>query len=115
MTTLDNWMKEALCTGHTHLFFPPARAEQSRTRYRREREAKKMCLECPVMLQCRDYARRNDEVGIWGGETEEDRWQAGFMRGNAVFKRKKVVAESRRRQKERRLLREQESASQQPS
>jgi hypothetical protein len=90
-------MKGAPCTGHTRLFFPPGISEPSRVRYKREREAKLICNECPVLETCREYARRNDELGIWGGETETERWNAGFMRTNLAMKRIKAASESRRR------------------
>lgn len=96
-----DWMKGALCTGHTHLFFPPPGTEQTRARYKREREAKLICNECPLLYQCRDYARRNDEMGIWGGETENERWSAGFMRSNIVMRRSRAASESRKRSKKR--------------
>lgn len=48
--------------------------------------AKKACLgiteagqpPCPILMACRNYARRNGEWGIWGGETEEERRAAGY-------------------------------------
>jgi len=104
MTQNFDWMKSAPCVGKTELFFPPATKEQSRAKYRRELEAKRLCKGCDVLEQCRNYARSNDEMGIWGGETERERWEAGFMRGNAVFRRSRLIAESRARQREKRLL-----------
>jgi hypothetical protein len=32
-----------------------------------------VCLTCPVLLPCRDYARRHREQGFWGGENDEQR------------------------------------------
>ncbi len=32
-----------------------------------------MCITCPVILPCRDYARRHREQGFWGGENDEQR------------------------------------------
>jgi WhiB family transcriptional regulator, redox-sensing transcriptional regulator len=71
------WMNEAACRGKTHLFFPP-RAERPQARVRREALARQVCLACPVMETCRDWARDNREYGFWGGESEEERHLAGF-------------------------------------
>ena len=46
------------------------------------------------MFQCREYARANNELGIWGGETEEERFMAGYLNNPAVNKR---LARMRRR------------------
>ncbi|SIJ20807.1 transcription factor WhiB [Mycobacteroides abscessus subsp. abscessus] len=36
--------------------------------------AKRVCLQCPVMAKCRDYALANADVsGIWGGTTDSER------------------------------------------
>jgi len=44
------------------------------------RYAKEMCAECPVMVQCRDYAIANNEQhGIWGGM---DAMQRNKLRAN---------------------------------
>ncbi len=37
------------------------------------RLAKTLCLTCPWLEPCFDYALRNDVVGIWGGKTERER------------------------------------------
>lgn len=38
------------------------------------REAKELCMRCPVRQDCLDYALRNkEEWGIWGGASEHDR------------------------------------------
>ncbi len=72
----DHWTDQAQCKGKLKLFYPPDK-EHPRTRYRREVQAKLICSSCPVMVQCRDYARSNSEYGVWGGESEEDRFYAG--------------------------------------
>ncbi|MFF9559249.1 WhiB family transcriptional regulator [Streptomyces albus] len=41
--------------------------------------AKLHCLECPLMIACRDWARANHETGIWGGEDDDERAAAGYM------------------------------------
>lgn len=36
-------------------------------------EAKGICHTCPVKAECRDYALRNKEEGVWGETSEMDR------------------------------------------
>ena len=71
------WTKDAACQGQTDLFFPPA-GERPETRARREAKAGELCAACPVLAQCRTWARENREYGFWGGESEEDRAAAGY-------------------------------------
>jgi len=41
---------------------------------RLRKEAQNICLTCPVMAACRDYAMANPSLsGTWGGLTEQDR------------------------------------------
>jgi WhiB family transcriptional regulator, redox-sensing transcriptional regulator len=70
--TQQDWMAEAVCHGRTALFFPP-HGEQAEARERREAQARAVCMTCPVLLPCRDYARRHREQGFWGGENDEQR------------------------------------------
>jgi WhiB family redox-sensing transcriptional regulator len=44
----------------------------------REGKARAVCAECPVLIECRDWAREHREYGFWGGESEEERAAAGF-------------------------------------
>ena len=37
------------------------------------RQAKAVCATCPLVETCLDYAIRNDEWGIWGGTTMQER------------------------------------------
>lgn len=42
--------------------------------YLHEKEAKAICAECPLRVQCADYALQDPEIqGIWGGLTGGDR------------------------------------------
>lgn len=82
------WITRAACGGNTHLFFPPS-AERPQARSRREAKARKLCQECPVNEQCREFGRTHREYGVWGGENEEERVRAGYplqapigLRGN---------------------------------
>lgn len=54
-------------------FYHPE-GERGTDRERRDRKAKEICVQCPVMLMCRDAARsRREQYGLWGGETEFER------------------------------------------
>ncbi len=71
------WTAQAACSGQTELFFGPA-GERPETRARREAKAATVCAACPVINECRQWARENREYGFWGGESEEDRAAAGY-------------------------------------
>ena len=75
--TDDDWMNVAECRGLTEVFFPPI-AERPQARERREAMARTVCMQCSVLDTCRSFARDNHEYGFWGGESEEQRHQAGF-------------------------------------
>ena len=67
------------CLGRQDIFYGKV-AERPQARVRREAKAKEMCATCPQMERCRDYARTNRETfGVWGGETEVERWNGGYM------------------------------------
>jgi hypothetical protein len=71
-------MSEAICKGKTSLFFMPYK-ETVKQRRKREAAAKLICTQCPVMHKCRSHARDANELGIWGGETEEERYFSGNL------------------------------------
>ncbi len=67
-----DWRKDAACQGcDVELFFPvgvtgPAVAQIE--------AAKAVCGNCPVRAECLDFAlATNQECGVWGGATEEER------------------------------------------
>lgn len=68
-----HWVSLALCKGQTDTFFP--NEEESRGKaFVMYREAKKICAECPVRLECLQYAL--DEgifFGVFGGKTPKER------------------------------------------
>jgi len=72
-----SWQSIASCNGQTDLFFA-APGERPEARARREAKARQICLACPVLAPCQDWARENREYGFWGGESEEDRALAGY-------------------------------------
>jgi WhiB family redox-sensing transcriptional regulator len=73
--TVDQWSWQArgLCRDYpAELFFP----EEESRRHRRAREdsAKRICLDCPVMVECRRHALSIPEVyGVWGAMTAAER------------------------------------------
>jgi len=72
-----SWMSHGACKGHTNLFFAPA-GERPEARERRETAARSLCLQCPVLIECRNWARDQREYGFWGAESEEERAAAGY-------------------------------------
>jgi WhiB family transcriptional regulator, redox-sensing transcriptional regulator len=71
------WTTDAACAGHTDLFFAPS-GERPEARVAREGAARAICAGCPVLRECRDWAREHREYGFWGGESEEERAAAGY-------------------------------------
>ena len=56
------------------LFFPPFEVEPTGDRHAREAQAKAICAECPVRLECLEWALSVAEPhGVWGGYTESER------------------------------------------
>ncbi|WP_164331333.1 WhiB family transcriptional regulator [Streptomyces sp. RLB1-9] len=49
------------------------------------RKALRICDTCPVQLACRRAGREGREFGIWGGETQPERWAAlGIVESDAL-------------------------------
>jgi len=71
------WTDRGSCVGQSHLFFGPF-GERPEARVRREAKARAVCAACPVLVECRTFARDNREYGFWGGESEEERHAAGY-------------------------------------
>lgn len=71
------WRARAACKGETDLFYARAGERPERAQVR-ESVAVAMCEACPVWRDCRRYARKHREYGVWGGETELERALAGF-------------------------------------
>ena len=55
-------------------FFPQATDRETRECV--EKIAKKICQNCPIRVQCREYALSTRVTGIWGGTTEAERYSA---------------------------------------
>lgn len=66
------WRDEALCRDtDPELFFPVGTTGKALAQINR---AKEVCSECPVSAPCLDFAlETNQDSGIWGGLSEEDR------------------------------------------
>lgn len=66
------WRDEALCRDtDPDLFFPVGTTGQALVQIER---AKRVCGECPVRMDCLDFAlATNQDAGIWGGTSEDER------------------------------------------
>jgi len=84
-----SWAPGAQCHGLTEMFFGQP-GEKPHLRQQREAAAIAVCKTCPVMLQCRLFARENRELGIWGGETEDERYFGGFLHDPDVARRNRM-------------------------
>lgn len=61
------WALDALCAQVDNDIFFPEKGGSTR-------EAKQVCVDCPVAAECLDYALANNErFGIWGGLSERER------------------------------------------
>ena len=87
-----DWRELAACKGQTRLFFGK-KAERPQARDRREAKAARLCTMCLVQKQCRQFARDNREYGFWGGESEEDRYVAGYPVTAAIGVRTRMAEE----------------------
>ena len=69
---IDDWRERAACQAVTaDLFFPIGRTGDALDHIE---AAKRICLSCPVQAQCLRFAlETNQEAGIWGGTSEEER------------------------------------------
>lgn len=67
MSAEDKWVERALCAQtDPEAFFPDKGGSV--------RAAKQVCVECPVRLDCLQWALDNDErFGVFGGLTERER------------------------------------------
>lgn len=68
------WRKLAICRDtDPELFFPVGSTGQALLQIAR---AKEVCCECPVKPECLEFAlETNQDTGIWGGTSEEERRQ----------------------------------------
>lgn len=62
------------------LFFAPD-GEGKAARRAREVEARAVCARCPLLAGCRGHAEGSAEWGVWGGTTDDDRYETQRSRG----------------------------------
>ena len=56
------WMGRAACKGKTEIMYPGPGSPEG------NHQARKICMGCPVLDNCLDYAiEHNERIGIWGG------------------------------------------------
>lgn len=75
------WATRAACRGmYAELsFWSPTselnyhKGEMGHARRRREADCKAVCKTCPVRIECLQWALDHDELGVWGGTTDDDR------------------------------------------
>lgn len=81
---LWDWQVEGLCrdVGPETFFHPEG--ERGGARRRRDEAARALCLECPVIRECRAHALAvREPYGVWGGMTEDER-EAHYQRERPV-------------------------------
>lgn len=73
------WGEERACLGiPTELFFIEDPVESVQI----NRSLRRVCAACPALVECRDWARRHEAYGFWGGESAKAR--AEWRRANKV-------------------------------
>ena len=74
VTEVWEWQLQGSCRGlDSALFFHPE-GERGPARANREIRAKQICLQCPVLEQCRRHALAvHEPYGVWGGLSESER------------------------------------------
>lgn len=66
-TAQQDWAADAACTQADPTVFYPGQGQRTRA-------AKRVCLACPVRLECLKWALgRNERYGVWGGIRESGR------------------------------------------
>jgi WhiB family redox-sensing transcriptional regulator len=68
------WRDQAMCRDtDPELFFPIGTTGQALLQIAK---AKSVCCQCPVTVECLEFAlETNQDTGIWGGNSEEERRQ----------------------------------------
>lgn len=69
------WRHHAACAHHhTNTFYPQVKGGRGNTVAAAYTPAIAICRRCPVTHECLHYALdHNDEHGVWGGTTPQDR------------------------------------------
>lgn len=90
--TEPNWREHAACAEvDGELFFPIGDNAEARLQ---ASAAKQVCASCPVRETCLAWALANrQDQGVWGGMTEEERYQIHRRRGEGYWARRRNVAD----------------------
>jgi WhiB family transcriptional regulator, redox-sensing transcriptional regulator len=72
MTVHVNWQEDVACRdADPDMFFPIGTTGAA---LRQMEEAKRICRDCPVQIQCLGWALENGAAdGVWGGTTPDER------------------------------------------
>lgn len=78
----DDWRHQAACRGtDPDIFFPNGTTGPM---WREVERAIAICRTCPVQGACREWAlRTNQDVGVWGGMTENERRACAHRHGGS--------------------------------
>ena len=71
---VPRWFEKGNCHGRselTRLFYSFSYVDQ--------RKAKSYCIDCPIQQRCLEWALDNQELGVWGGKTEDERKDYRFL------------------------------------
>lgn len=80
-----SWQLQGSCQDYPAEWFFPEDEPRKGVRRERERQAKRICLDCPVLARCREHAFRNYERhGVWGAMTGRERALARLASPNAA-------------------------------
>lgn len=90
-TSASNWRNDAACARvDNDLFFPIGGSRESRDQ---ADQAKRVCAGCPSRESCLQWAlETQQDFGVWGGLTEEERYRLHQRRG--AWARRRDVAET---------------------
>jgi WhiB family transcriptional regulator, redox-sensing transcriptional regulator len=82
------WRRHAICRDtDPNIFFPVGTTGFALMQIDR---AKQVCDECPVRIECLDYAlETNQDAGVWGGTSEDER---RVLRRNYVARQKAAAS-----------------------
>lgn len=71
-----DWQLHARCRGLSTDIFFAADHDRGARRLEHEKQAKQVCLSCPVRQRCLRHALNHPEShGIWGATTPRERWR----------------------------------------
>ena len=70
------WQLDAACAGLDTALFYQADNERGSSVRMRERKAKAICAQCPVITNClKEALRSNEPYGVWGGMSADERYR----------------------------------------